>query len=760
MEKDIMKILTNYLRYWYLFLIGGAVCIALAFMYIRYKVVPEYSVAGKILLNDKEQGGAASGAEAFGDLGLLKVSRNITDEIGVLQSYDLMKSAVNEMGLSVGYFVEGRFSEVEIYEKQIPFKVVLNDSLNILQHGTVGSIVMVDNNYYKLNTTNANGDTKTTTYTYGENIETSFGAFSVVLNSQINKIETKPVFIEFRDIDALTLAYNQKLLVEPVSEEGGGLLQMSLTDAIPQRGVDLINTLIAVYARESAENKNRLAKTTLKIIDERLDLLTSELGSAEKDVEVYKQSNQLTDVSTDAARFMQLADATEGELTILRSQINALSSLESSVAQSNNQTSINSFNVQNPIIIGLISQYNEQLQKRQSLVRATGSGNPQLGEIDRQLQDLKSAIQGNVQSVKSVIVSEQNNLLSKSSGYRNRVSTVPTAERALLEINRDQGLKQSLYLYLLQKREEESLSMTSPFSDTRIIETPQATSYPVSPNKTSIYLGAFLFGLFAPFVWIFAKENLNTKISNPEDIKALTDTLLLGSIATSKQKETIVVGENNVSPASELFRLMRFNLKFISKGETNQVIMVTSGKQGEGKTFISINLGASLAITGKKVVVLGFDLRAPRLMKDLGLSNKSGITDYIVDRAIEVNDIIIPFKDIKNLHFIGSGTIPPNPGELMLSDRVGQLINTLKQSYDYVIIDTPPIGKVADAFSLRNFVDSALYIVRSNYTSKSEIKTINEIVESKKLESLMIVLNDMKMDKSETYGYGYKSKNE
>ncbi len=753
-----MKILRSYLRYWYLFFIGGAICIALAFLYIRYKVVPEYSIAGKILLNDKEEGGAAAGAEAFGDLGLLKVSRNIQDEIGVLQSYDLMKSAVDEMGLSVGYYVEGRFGRVEVYEKNIPLQVVLNDSVPILQYGTVGSVVMIDSNNYKFITKDTNGDDKTVTYAFGEQIQTPFGSFSIILKPETNEVNSEPIFIEFRDVNAMALGYNQKLWVSPVSEEGGGLLQMSLTDAIPQRGVDLINTLIEVYARESAAHKNQLAKTTLKIIDERLDLLTNELGTAEKDVEVYKQNNQLTDVTSDATRFIQLADAAEGELSLLRSQINALSSLESSV-QSSNQTSINSFNVQNPVIMGLIAQYNELLQKRQALVRATGAGNPLLGEIDRQLQDLKSSIQGNIQSVKSVMVNEQNNLINKSSNYRSRVSTVPTAERALLEINRDQSLKQSLYLYLLQKREEEALSMISPFSDTRIIETPQATTYPVSPSKSSIYLGAFLFGLFVPFVWVFTKQNLNNKISIPDDIKELTDTMVLGSIASSKQKETIVVGENNVSPASELFRLMRFNLKFISKGESKQVIMVTSSKQGEGKTFISINLAASLSITGKKVVILGFDLRAPRLMKDVGLNYTQGITDYIVDRTVNVSNIIVPYQDIDNLHFIGSGTIPPNPGELMLSERVGELINILKKEYDYVIIDTPPIGKVADAFSLRNYVDSTLYIVRSNYTKKSEIKIINEITESKKLESLMIVLNDMKIEKYGEYSYGYGQRN-
>lgn len=750
-----MKVLTNYLRYWYLFLIGAAICVVLAFLYLRYKTVPEYEIGGKILLNDKMQGGTASGAPAFGDLGLLKAYSSITDEIGVLLSYDLMKSTVNEMGLFVGYYAQGRIGTVEIYEKNLPYKVVLNEDLPIINYGIVGNVVMTDKTHYKFNTTDSKGDTKTTTYRFGEDVNTVFGTFRLELNPEKDHIEAEPIFIEFRNIDYVAGYYTGKFLVAPVSREGGALLQLSLRDAIPQRGVDLINTLIEVYARESAAHKNQLAKTTLKIIDERLELLTNELGSTEKDVEVYKQSNQLTDVSTDAARFIQLADEADRELGLLRSQINALNLLETSVAQSGNSSSINSFNVQNQVIISLITQYNEQLQKRQSLVRTTGAGNPQLAEIDRQLQDMKNTILGNIQSVKSVMMNEQNSLISKSSSYRSRVSTVPTAERALLEINRDQGLKQSLYLYLLQKREEESLSMVSPFTDIRVIETPQATGYPVSPNKLAIYLGSILFGLFIPFVWVFAKQTLSTKIVNVDDVKSLTNTMVLGAIASSKEKGPIVVGESNVSPVSELFRLMRFNLKFISKGESKQVIMVTSGKQGEGKTFISINLGASLAIAGKKVVVIGLDLRTTRFMKDLGLSQVSGITDYIVDSNINMQTLIVAHKDIDNLHFIGPGSMPPNPGELMLSGRVEALIHSLKQEYDYVIIDTPPIGKVADAFALRNYVDSTLYIVRSNYTSKSDIDIINDITESQKLDSLLIVLNDLKIEKHGDYSYGY-----
>ncbi|WP_111307949.1 GumC family protein [Confluentibacter sediminis] len=759
MEKDIMKILRSYLRYWYLFLIGGAICVALAFLYIRYEVVPQYYISGKILLNDKEQGNGASGTESLSNLGLIKMSRNIQDEIGVFQSYDLMAITLEELGLGVGYYAQGRFGDVELYGEALPFKVQLYDSLPILQYGKVGNISILDEQTYKLDTFDSEDQVKSMTYNFGKIISTPSGSFSVEWNSNDGDFISKaPISIVFRNVENMAMGYSQNLTVFPVSAEGGGLLEVSLTDAIPQRGVDLINKHIEVYARKSAENKNVLANTTLELVDQRLELLTGELGNAERDVEVFKRSNNLTNVEADASRFVTLADEASRELITVRAEIDAIKSLEMNVEQSNLESSsvVTSFNIQNPSLISLLSKYNEQLYSRKAMIRNTGQSNPLLVELDRQLRDMKTTILNNVQSIKSSLLKTERDILNKSNQYKSKISSVPTAERTLFDINRDQSIKQQLYLYLLQKREEEALSISAPFSDTRIIETPRSTSYPISPNKTSIYLGAMLFGLFVPFVFVFVKQNLNTKVGSTDDIKALTDTMILGSIASSKHKETIVVSENNVSAASELFRLMRFNLKFISKGEDKQVIMVTSGKKGEGKTFISVNLGASLAITGKKVVVLGFDLRAPRLMKDVGLQYKHGITDYIVDRQVEVTDIIVRYKGNPNLDFIASGTIPPNPGELMLSDRVSELIAILKQTYDYIIIDTPPIGKVADAFSLRNYVDSTLYIVRSNYTTKSEIKGINDITLNKKLDQVMIVFNDVKFDKSSTYGYGEK----
>ncbi|MDP5158888.1 MAG: polysaccharide biosynthesis tyrosine autokinase [Flaviramulus sp.] len=753
MEKDIFKILLNYLRYWYLFLIGAVICLACAHFYIRYNITPEYYASGKILLNDKEEG---DGLQSFSNLGLIKNSKNIDDEIGILESYDLMVETINELGYSVGFYVKGRFSEIELYEKSVPFKVVLSDSVPLQKFGTLGTIAIVDDYTYQIETFKDDESVSKSTHNFGEPINTPFGSFHVELRTN-NYKTLDPIFVKFRDVKSIALGYNNKVSIRNVNESGGGLLRISLTDAIPQRGVDVINKLIEVYAKSSAKNKNFLAQSTLKLIDERLELLTADLNVAEKGVENYKQSNDLINVESDASRFVNLADEVDRELTVLRSEINTLSSLETSLIQSSNQTfsPISSYNVNSPVLAGAIIAYNAEVQNRKNLISATGTGNPMLPEMDRQLLESKNLILQNIRNIKAQLSRNQSDLSNKSSQYRSKISSVPTAERALLEINRDQGIKQSLYLYLLQKREEEALSISVPFSDTRIIETPQATSYPVSGAKSPIYLGALLFGMFIPFVWVFAKDKLNTKVLEKEDIEALTNTPILGKISSNEGKEVIVVSGNKVTPVAELFRLMRHNLKFLTQGKNSQVIMVTSGKPGEGKTFVSINIGASLAITGKKVVVLGFDLRVPKLMKDLTLDYQLGLSDYIVDQTTKVDDIVVPYNNEKNLSFIGAGPIPPNPGELMLNERVGELIEDLKKRFDYIIIDTPPIGKVSDAYSLTPYVDATLFVVRYNYTKKEELKFINEIEGTKRLNSLMIVFNDVKIENSGVYSYGY-----
>ncbi|WP_372753021.1 GumC family protein [Mariniflexile sp.] len=758
-EKDIIKILASYLKYWYLFVIGAAICLVLAFLYVRYKVVPDYNIYAKVLLNDKKGSDQSSNLASMSDLGLLKVSKNIQDELGILQSYDLMKETLDELGMAVGYYYEGRLNETEVYKTQLPFHIVVSDSVPVTQYGEYGTILLVNENTFQIEVEDADGNSKKTSYSYGEAIKTPFAQFTVILDDEnIDFKAQKPILITFNNTAGLANMYNARLFVKTVQQNGGGLVEIGINDIIAERGIAIVNKLIEVYERKSTEHKNILANTTLSLIDERLELLSGELSSVEENVETYKKENNLTDVSSDATRFIELAGQSDRELEVIKSQIDGINALETNLAQSSGDSYelITAIGFQNPSLTGLVSRYNELVQTRKSMLRSAGVGNPVVIETGKQLSDLKNAISANVQSIKSSLLNSKRNILNNAIGYKSKISTVPTAERALLEINRDQGLKQGLYLYLLQKREEEALSISVPFSETRVIESPRA--FPAGKSSMPVYLGAILFGCFVPFLWIFSKQLLNTKIQTKEDIEEKTDCFILGAIATNTEKNTVVVTENNVSPIAELFRLLRHNLKFSIQGRSEQVIMVTSGNQGEGKTFISINLAASLAITGKKVVVLGFDLRAPKLMSNMGLPNTIGITDYIIDPTLQMHNIIVPYQNTPNLSFIGSGSIPPNPGELMLSNRIETLLQNLKAEFDYIIIDTAPIGKVSDAFALVPYVDATIYVVRSNYTEKADLELFDDIVQSKKLESVMLVLNDVTLDKSSGYGYGYGEK--
>lgn len=758
MEKNIIKIIAGYLKYWYLFLIGAVVCFALAYFYARYSVKPLYYIGGKVMLNDKQEG---EGLQSFGNLGLIKQSTNIQDQIGVLVSFDLMKEVVNELNLSVKYFVEGRFTEVELYGNQVPFNIIFSDSVPLSKYGTLGHVVMVDQYSYRIEKYSEGDIVKKTTHEFGEVVSSEFGDFKMLLKEEGVDPKT-PIIVRFSNPSGIAASYTSRLDVYPVYRNGSNLLQVELVDGKSDRGLDVVNKLIDVYAKKSADDKNFLANATLKLIDERLELLTEDLNTAEKSVESFKQNNDLTDVGSDATRFVALVDETERALSDLRVQISALNSLERNLNQSSSSSEfkiLSAFNIQDPSLNAAIMAYNTEVQRRISIVNSTGIGNPMLPEIDSKLRQSRNLISQNIRSIQIELVKTQKQLLNKLGQYKSRKSSVPSAERALLEINRDQSIKNNLYLFLLQKREEEALSLSVPFSDIRVVEAPKTSGVPINGGKTPIYMGAILFGLFVPFAFIFVKDVLNTKIKDKGDIESNTLAPIIGEISEKEAKDVLVVSTTSVSPIAELFRLLRHNLKFISQNENNSVIMVTSGKQGEGKTFISINLGASLSLTGKKVIVLGFDLRVPKLMNDIGLKANNGLTDYIVDDSIALDDIIVKSDKLDNLSFIGAGAIPPNPGEIILSDKVGQLIEYLKTKFDYIILDTPPVGKVSDAYAFAPYVNSTLFVVRNNYTKKEELNIVNEILKNKKIAPLMLVHNDVKIgNTSGGYSYGYGGK--
>ncbi|HEU5146603.1 MAG TPA: polysaccharide biosynthesis tyrosine autokinase, partial [Chryseosolibacter sp.] len=494
----------------------------------------------------------------------------------------------------------------------------------------------------------------------------------------------------------------------------------------------------------------------LAFIDERLQYLNAELTDVEKNVELYKRQNAVTDVSSEAELSLKNASDYNKQLAEFDIQLELLKSIEDYLLKPGDEVALvpSALNIQDPTLHILISKFNELQLERQRMQRTMQPDNPLMLNINEQLSNLRVNIGENIKNIRNGLVITRQNLIASSRKFEYRKKRVPAMERELLEINRQQSVKAGLYLYLLQKREESALSLAATVSNFRVID-PPAIIYPIFPNKPMIYMIAILVGLMLPFSVLYVRNLLNDKVMDLKDIEKATHTPVLGEIARNDTKQTVVGTQDGSNPLVEMFRLIRTNLQFATLGKPNKVILVTSSTSGEGKSFLSINLAASLVLTGKRVVVLGMDLRRPTLLKSMKIADGIGITNYLIADNISVSDILRPSNVLPNLFVISSGPALPSPTELMMSPKVGQLFDTLRASFDHIIIDSAPIGLVADGFTLAPYLDSTIYVVRRNYTPQDSLEIIEKIYRERTLKFPMIVLNDTIIGRGKRYGYGY-----
>ncbi|MDX5438048.1 MAG: capsular biosynthesis protein, partial [Pontibacter sp.] len=574
-----------------------------------------------LLIKDDKKGPDLSGNAVFSDLEIFQSTKSIDNQIQILKSKSLMQRVLTELSLYTSYFVEGRVKTTEAYGRSLPVRLIVSDLDSAAFNKSIVLHLKGDNAFDI-----EDGET-ITSHKLGQEIKTAYATFTVVAGMSPVSESRDKITVKFHDIRKLANHYNQKLTVAPVNKEAS-VLTIGLTDAVPEKAKDIIDKLIEVYNKEAVEDKNQIAANTIDFIDERLKFLTNELSEVEKDVESYKKQNELTDVSSEARLYLERASEYNKQLAELEIQIDVLSSIETYLKKQENQFELvpSTLTLQDPTLVGLIGKFNELQLERQRLLRTVKPGNPLVQNLDEQLGNLRVNILENLQNIKSGLTITRNNLRANSSQFASRIQQVPSIERELLEINRQQGIKEGLYLYLLQKREESALSLAATVSNSRVIDAAMAGDLPVKPKKQLIYLLAFLVGLGLPFAGIYLKDLLNDKVQEARDVEKATATPVLGEIAHNSSGETLVVTEDSRGPVSELFRLIRANLQFATVGKENRVILITSSMSGEGKTFFSINLAASLVLTGKKVVVIGFDLRRPRLSQSLGLSNSVGVS--------------------------------------------------------------------------------------------------------------------------------------
>jgi capsular exopolysaccharide synthesis family protein len=747
---DIKLSLMRYVRYWYVFLLGIILSVGLAHLYLRYYAIPQYKVYSTMLIKDDENGQSLSNVDALSDLSSFKSHQSIDNQIEVLKSKGLMERVVSELDLSIAYFIKGSVKNIEIYGSYLPIKVVPS-KLDSTSVGQSFNITPKADSLFDL----AEADGKVTSYKFGQQITKPYGTFSVIALPG-RKVSNTTFVIQIRDSKQLAGYYNGAVAVQLVNKNTS-VLSLTLTDPIPERARNIINKLMEVYNREAIEDKSTMAANTLKFLDERIGYLTNDIVKVEKGVERYKSGRSITDIPTQATDYTSQASTYTKQSSELAIQLSVLESIERYLRQPNSEYSTvpSSLDIKDETLVGLIGSFNAMQLNRERMLRTVQPNSILMQNANQELGNMKAKILENLQNIKTGLQITRNQLQKNSGQFESKIRQVPQQERELANISRQQEIKRNVYAYLLQKREETSLSLAATVSAARVLDSAMGGESPISPNRQAIYLMALLFGLSLPAVCIYGIGLLNNKVQTQQDVTSATGLPIIGEIVHHKEKDKVVVAKGNRSPVTEIFRLIRANLNFAIADKENVVLMVTSSMSGEGKTFFSINLAASMALTAKRVLLIDLDLRAAQVANYLQIPEVPGVSDYLTEENVALEDIIKTSDKIPNLSIITAGFLPSNPAELVMTPKFSHLLQELKRSFDCIIIDTPPAGLVAEAFTLNRFVDYTIYVVRYNYTFKSQLNIIRNANRQKSLKNVMIVLNDAKQQNGQNYGYGY-----
>jgi capsular exopolysaccharide synthesis family protein len=680
------------------------------------------------------------------EIGVLKPSNNLENEIQILTSRTLMNEVMEKLGINVAYIGQGRFKDTDFYTKSPIF-------LDSVHWGSPRRYATLEIEPLEQDRFRLIQETQTTEHDLSAPLILNQDTFWLRTNPYVNKGSVLKIIIGLGPG-----RYLGNLSIKPMGEFSS-VLNLQIQDPIPQRAADVINTLIDVYNQAAIDDKTQVAKKTQIFIDERLQLLTRELSAVEGGLETYKEQNELPAETSAAVSFaMNEMAGYKKSLTEYQIQLELLKSVEALLRDDVEQYELIPSNivVQSGGLTSQIGSYNTLLLQRQRLQTSAEGDNPTLIALNEELARLRQNIMESLTAVRRNIELTIRETEQQLAEVQNRINQVPRQERELLEIKRQQNIKEALYLYLLQKREETALSAAIAVPNARIID-PAQPSGPISPVPLRIYAFGIFIGMAVPIGLLFLRELLDDKVYSESDIKAVTQVPLIGTISQNKTSDPIVIKPGSRSGISESFRMLRTNLKYMAQGDGQQTVLVTSGTGGDGKTFLSINLGISLSLTGKKVVLLGMDLRKPRLSQYLTQQSDytgEGITNYLVG-DIPVDTILRPTTINDNLFFIPSGPIPPNPAELLGSPRLRMLFDELKHRFDYIVLDTAPVGLVTDAFLLESFTDISLFAVRYAKTPRPILQKLEEIRLGGKLSKPAIVLNGVKPGKGYGYSYGY-----
>lgn len=746
---DLKQILSRILANWYWIALSVLVCLACANLYVRYKT-PNYKISARVLVNDEKKGaGLSGGGDLLGDLGgLLGTKSTVDNEAEILKTRYLMEQVVKDMNLNITYYRKGTLKKVELYESPYQVKVVAGaDTIKATD---------VEVSFLKNNQVAVSADGIDTLVALDRSFTIPFvGVVQIIKGTAVPVLEEKYAF-NIMSVDSKVIALMDAITVE-VKNKQVTIIDLSLTHAIPKKGEDILSKLIEKYVQANLTDKNEVADSTVKFIQNRLAYIGGELGGLEGNIQNFKQENNLADMTEQSKLLVQTTGQYVNDLGKIETQISILKSLQDYLKDEgkNKRVLPSSLIPADLVFNGAVEKYNSLTLERARRLIGVTEANPGIQLMDKEIANARADIESNISTTLDGFLITRNRINGQMKKAEGQVRNVPKVERNYLNLARQQQIKQELYIFLMQKSEETAISKTSNIANSKTIDPPKSEVKPFSPKRMVVYLFGMVAGLVIPLALMYVKDLLNDKIQTKEDIIRITQVPIIGEISHDEGNDNMVVANSSRSAISEQFRALRTNLSFFFKNSDEKVILLTSSMSGEGKSFVAINLGQILALTGKKVLLMELDLRKPGLSAKLEISNPIGFTNYVTTPELTSNNIVKPLKIQENLFVVSSGPIPPNPAELLLSERTKTLMQELKQQFDYIIIDAPPVGIVTDAQLLASYADVCLYLVRQNYTLKQQLNIVDDLSGSQKMKGLSIVVNDIKATKGYGYGYSY-----
>lgn len=755
----------EYLLYWPIFIICLILALGGAYVYLRYQA-PVYSVSSTVLIKqgDKTKSSAVTQLAAMQDLGTVSMANNFDNEVEILQSYSLVRKVVDRLKLYIDYYQERKGGYDLLLYENIPVHLWMSveeaehlpSILYVQIEGTAGSTHNVSVKYTQ------NGEEQLIQKSYKRLpavFITPVGTLSLSEDSTITKGSRYAYSASVTNPSIVADRYKSRLSAAPTSEYTS-IVRLVLNDTNIKRGEDFLNSLVSIYNAEANDDKNQVAMHTAQFIDERIAVINDELGVTETELANYKQRAGITDLSADAQQALQGNSEYEQKRADNTNQLRLVNDLRQYLENPANDDEVIPANVglTDNGLVNIVNQYNEMMVERKRLLRTSKPTSPAVISLDEAIAATRATVLTTVANVERALQITRNSLDVEAGKYRSRISNAPKQEQELRNISRQQEIKADLYLMLLQKREENAITLAAKANNGRIVEPPRLSGQ-IAPNSRDLYMIAFMLGLGIPFAGIWLSRALRFRIETREDIERITDVTIVGDIPQVKDiaAKSIVISENQNEIMEEVFRSLRTNIQYMLQGSQN-VILFTSTSSGEGKSFTASNLAASFAFMEKKTVVVGLDIRKPALGHIFGLDSKlPGITQFLSAPAdYDLLTLCQPTSLSPNLFVLPCGALPPNPTELVARPSLEKAIEILKQHFDYVVLDTAPIGMVTDTQIIARAADLCVYVCRADYTRKSEFALINSVRNEKNVSHLCVLINGINMDKRRNgYYYGY-----